>query len=183
VTCYVWQDRTKAVPLIDTTSDPNLETTCHRRAGDLPVPVAVRDYQKYLRGVDRADQLVSYYHFDHKSLRFYIPLFFHIVETVLSNCAVIWRTLHPTQRRLKQQDFREKLAKELLSFHVARMSHGPRPEAQERFTGRHFPSKREERRKCQGENCDKRVQSWCPKCEVALCVFGCFEQYHTPQRH
>ena len=26
---------------------------------------------------------------------------------------------------------------------------------------------------------DKKIKTWCPKCNVHLCLGSCFEQYHT----
>lgn len=30
---------------------------------------------------------------------------------------------------------------------------------------------------------DKKITTWCPKCEVYLCVGHCFECYHTRVNH
>jgi hypothetical protein len=178
IVAYVWKDQKKAVPVVDTISDPLSMTVCSRLQRDLAVPAAVRSYQLRLSGVDRADQFASYYHFNHRSERFYVPLIIHVLETVLNNCAILWRELR-AESELNLQDFRESLAQDLMDCHVDRKRSGPHSGSRDQFVGAHFPVRVETRRVCQAKDCDNRTVGWCAKCEAALCPYVCFEKYHT----
>ncbi len=70
-----WLDR-NTVNVMATGCDPTMTGTVLRRQKDgsrkeVSCPVAVVDYNKYMGGVDRGDQLRRYYQSNFKSRKFY----------------------------------------------------------------------------------------------------------------
>lgn len=186
IVVYLWRDLSKTVCVVDTTTDPTQVDSCSRKQDtQLPVPAAIKSYQAHLSRVDRADQFTSYYHFQHRSLRYYIPIFFHLFETILSNCTILYNSLHP-EHNVSHRVFREDLAHELLHQHAPLRKRSGRQVSVagsvDRFTGRHFPATSDHQRACV-VGCGKRPVTICPVCHVNLCCVPCFGLYHTAPRH
>ncbi|PWW75376.1 hypothetical protein C7212DRAFT_46744, partial [Tuber magnatum] len=55
----------------------------------LPIPMLVNDYNKYMGGVDIADQLPSNYPCHPTSRRNWLPLWFWILDTTITNMYII----------------------------------------------------------------------------------------------
>ena len=65
IVALVWKDN-KLVYMISTNANPSVVSTCQRKDKDgtvktVPAPLAINLYNKFMGGVDRADQLRSYY--------------------------------------------------------------------------------------------------------------------------
>ena len=52
-------------------------------------PAAVLDYKKYKTGVDRSDQMLSYYSFERKTIKWWEKLFFHLFDLVVVNAHIL----------------------------------------------------------------------------------------------
>jgi hypothetical protein len=48
-------------------------------------PTVIVDYNNHMSGIDRADQMMSYYPMPRKCMRWYIKVFFHLVDVYLWN--------------------------------------------------------------------------------------------------
>ena len=57
------------------------------------------DYNQYMLGVDKMDQLVSYYSFLHKSMKWWKKVFFWIVEVVVVNSYIIYKEQTSTNEK------------------------------------------------------------------------------------
>ncbi|KAJ8352145.1 hypothetical protein SKAU_G00236210 [Synaphobranchus kaupii] len=57
----------------------------------LKKPKAVDDYYRYMGGVDRADQLCSYYAYQHRVMKWYHRLYHHIKEVALVNAYILYK--------------------------------------------------------------------------------------------
>ena len=71
----VWKD-TKLVYVMSTNATPSVSTTVKRRARDgsvreISCPPNVYNYNRFMGGVDLADQLRGYYHVRMKCRKFY----------------------------------------------------------------------------------------------------------------
>jgi hypothetical protein len=53
-------------------------------------PIAIRDYNQHMRGVDLFDQIATYNSFLHKSKRWQIRIFCHFIEIVVSNAYILY---------------------------------------------------------------------------------------------
>ena len=157
-------------------------------------PLVVEHYNEFMGGVDTGDQLLSYYGFSHRTLKWWRRAFFHLIEVAIVNAYIMYLTT-PCEGRLTHKEFRIQLAKELLMDTVDEESHccGPRPNRNPpsfRLTGQHFPAKlgfTPSRRPSQPDCvvCSrKKGNGW--KSTTYMCVVPCFELYHTktnPERY
>lgn len=55
------------------------------RSGKVLTLKAVVEYNKYMGGVDKADQLTSYYTTPQKTMRWQLKVFFHMIDICLWN--------------------------------------------------------------------------------------------------
>ena len=59
-------------------------------------PVVVADYNKYMLGVDKLDQLMAYYSFLHKSVKWWRKVFW-LLEVAVVNFYIIYKELAQTR--------------------------------------------------------------------------------------
>ena len=167
-------------------------------------PVVVEQYNQFMGGVDRSDQLLSYYGFAHRTVKWWRRAVFHLLDMAVVNAYVLHTHIN---KRLTHEQFRIELTKELLletSTDVSEnmpVTHGrlPRPlPPQSRLTERHFPDhlpctpsgKRGQTEcvVCSKKRGHKRKTTtyMCKQCRLPMCIIPCFELYHTkvdPQRY
>ena len=94
-----WLD-TKEVTLFSTMHEATKVKHVRRRSigsedREVDIPHAVLDYRRMMQGVDRHDQFTELYSFDHKSMKWWHPLFFDM----LSRCVVhawVWVVTYRT---------------------------------------------------------------------------------------
>ncbi|XP_041949787.1 piggyBac transposable element-derived protein 4-like [Alosa sapidissima] len=157
-------------------------------------PKSVEDYNRFMGGVDRGDQLCSYYSYQHRAMKWYHRLFHHIREVALVNAYILHKESGNT---MQSAGFRELVVKGLLRRRQIELTPPPRPISTPlvpvRLTGRHFLGQHEKSRPdC--KVCSTRKRSpddahrgrkqtpfFCKTCSdhPALCPTDCFEMYHT----
>ena len=54
-------------------------------------PAIIADYNKHKLGVDKCDQLLSYYSFLHKSVKWWRKVFFWLLEVSIINSCIIYQ--------------------------------------------------------------------------------------------
>jgi hypothetical protein len=74
-----WQDK-RSVLMLTTLNHPQLVEVTNRRGQKRMKPLEVSTYNQYMSGIDRADQMVSYYSSPRKTLRWYKKVFFHVLD-------------------------------------------------------------------------------------------------------
>ena len=198
-----WSD--KRIVTILTTIHDGSSISVQRRSKGAPdgqvtvqKPKAVIEYNKFMGGVDLADQLGSYYGFEHRSHKWWKKAFFFLLEVSIVNSYVLYCNKNPnTKTRYTHLKYCTELANDLLvvaGVECTRRSLGPlqsdlSPAA--RLTERHFMEKTGAQRDCHlcsNRKGRKRKTSiyTCKQCELPMCVVPCFELYHTkqdPKRH
>ncbi|XP_044164604.1 piggyBac transposable element-derived protein 4-like [Acropora millepora] len=145
----------------------------------------VHDYNKYMGGVDRNDELLGTYCCVRNSMKWTKKVAFPFMEESLLNAHILY----------KKSGGREPLLKfklDCISALLAASSTDPMaPDASDRFSGRHFPElipptakKQTPQKKC--EVCSKEGQRkeskyQCGQCNThpGLCAAPCFKIYHT----
>ena len=146
-----WMD-TRPVAMLTTVHDDSVVTKQRRTRSvqggveDICKPVVVECYNEFMGGVDTGDQLLSYYGFSHRTLKWWRRAFFHLIEVAIVNAYIMYLMTPCEGRRLTHKEFRIQLAKELLMDTVEAESHscGPHPNPNPPsfcLTGRHFRSK------------------------------------------
>ena len=93
---FKWMDN-KPVHIISNFHDTE-QTLILRRQRDgsqleFPCPTAVKDYNSYMGGVDRADMLCSIYGVRCKSNKWWHRIFFGLVSCTLCNAYVVYKKL------------------------------------------------------------------------------------------
>ena len=203
-----WMDK-RPVTVLTTIHDDSVITVERRSrhavggVEEVEKPVAIAQYTKYMGGVDTADQLLSYYGFSHRTVKWWRRAFFFLLDMAVVNSYVLYTLLNPNKRkRLTHEQFRVQLATDLLSAsgNIVPSHRGPRTHSSQplaRLTERHFQvslGRSEAGRPIQDCTvCSKRrgrgrktTTYKCRECNLPMCVVPCFKLYHTkrdPQRY
>ena len=173
-------------------------------------PSSIVAYNKFMGGVDRGDQLRSYYHVRLKSRKFYKYVFWFLFDVVVTNAYILSHytiTTNPgpiSKQSLK--NFRLKLASQLIGSYCSRVRVGrlrlhslPLPpttgeSSQQRALLNHLPRKAKSTRClycCKIRRPTQRRETvwYCPGCEgqPPLCLSGrddgsdCYSLWHSSQ--
>ena len=184
-----WLDTTE-VTLLSTMHGPTLVAreepeSNPSRAGPSHIPTAVRDYRRIMQRVDRHDPFSSMYAFDHKSMKWWHPLFFDMLHRCLVN-AWVWMGVCRDDKRRKDdhglKDFLLSVAEDFcgtISVRKQRRSDGL-PRARDGFFDLSHVIDRLDHRSgllCAFCRRSKSVY-YCPDCDAALHV-DCFRSYHN----
>lgn len=164
-------------------------------------PKAVVDYNKQMGPVDRSDMMISFNDSTRKMTKWYRKLFLHIMDIIVLNSFTLYMKHH--NKKIHLHDFRLELIRQLFECHFReRETAVARPLAMTltgdkhplRLTARHFPrptptpegQRRKLQRKCfvcanTKTKPKKRKDTTfeCSECNVGLCIFPCFENFHT----
>ena len=55
----------------------------------------IHDYNQHMMGVDRLDQMMAYYNFERKSVKWWRKVFFWVLEAMVTNSYVLYREADP----------------------------------------------------------------------------------------
>ncbi|XP_052258108.1 piggyBac transposable element-derived protein 4-like [Dreissena polymorpha] len=99
--------------------------------------------KRHMGGVDRSDQLGKYYSFSRKTKEWWLKLFFHIINLVVTNAYILYLKNRGEGRPLTHYKFRLELAKQMMASHeMVKVPRG-RPsihrDQEKRLTESHFP--------------------------------------------
>jgi len=199
-TALVWMDR-KPVFVVSNAHSPIMESVRRKnKDGSVSLvncPTIVADYNRYMGGVDLNDQLKSYYQYNRKSRRWWLRLFFHLLDVTVVNAYILYLQVyrihcHPPQkyRPIDQLSFRCRLIDQLVDHFSCRKEKGRVsktvvslvPSGHNIVDLRQYgvPSGR-----C--EYCSigkykyrkrKETQFGCRKCNKRLCPTGCWTDFH-----
>ena len=147
--------------------------------------------------VDRTDMMLSSLECVRKSFKWYRKFFFHLLDITILNSHALYNI--KTGKNMSLANYQRDLIREMLNkFHVpipttasGRPSAGDEP--LKWLSERHFLTpvpptlkKTNPTRHChvcsnttQRERKRKESRYMCTKCNVALCVHPCFQEYHT----
>ena len=192
-----WKDK-RNVTMLSTIHDTSMVSKrCRSRlvpsgTEEIQKPLMIEKYNMYMWGVHKADQLLSYYRFGHRTVKWWRRAFFY--RNAIVNAYILYRISTQPGRKLDHKHFWIELAKQLLSG-SPRMQHSSRhlnilpPQA--RLTERHFPEKvppcdsgRASQPLCvvcsnkRGRG-KKKTTFRCKQCLLPMCVVPCFELHHT----
>ena len=198
-----WMDK-RPVTLLTTFHDSSsIQTTRRTRHAEngqevVSKPAAIAEYNKFMGGVDKSDQFLSYYTFHHRTLKWWKRAAFHLLNLACVNAYIIYCESH---HKLIHELFLVEVAKGLLiqcghSSDDLENSDGQTFSSPAeippsfRLTGRHFleelpPCDSGRIRQCVCRVCSNRkgrkkvtTRYRCKSCKVPLCPTTCFELYH-----
>lgn len=202
-----WKD-SKVVSALSTVHKGNQVTQCKRRSKGqdgkyhcltLTQPRAISDYNKYMKGVDQSDQLLSNYSILRKADKYWKTLFYHTIDIAVVNAYVLFqetRAKYPDVPELQrpvgygQLEFREELVRQLGGVEeredipLGKHNHPPkRKRESENRCGGH-PDWSDTRRYCTVCYKMKRVQNrtfiMCDRCGGYYCLQrerNCFKNH------
>ncbi|XP_066965648.1 piggyBac transposable element-derived protein 4-like [Macrobrachium rosenbergii] len=160
-------------------------------------PAAVTDYNINMRMVDKSDMQIGIAQTVRKSVKWYIKLFFHLLDICLLNAYNMYLVKTGNKPRLKS--FRLAVIRQMLTkFASDRTNNGKggRRSVERnpiRVGALHFieflpatEKKQSAQRACYVcKHTSKRpakrkdTRYWCPDCKVPLCLVPCFKEFHT----
>lgn len=185
-----WKDRgKKCVLMASNMHNPAaitsvLRTNREGRKEQVKCPKSIADYNIYMGGVDRFDQLMASYTVSWKSRRWWLKIFYYLLDCAVVNSYIVYREVAkdvlPHAKRLSHLSFRSKLADELISDYMSRkrqsgITNKPKFVADQP----HFPERTTCKRcgYCSTKEKPVRSRIGCNICEVSLCL-GCFKDFH-----
>ena len=114
-----WQD-VKRVTMISTIDgNETVMKTLKNKDGirEVNKPTVVHNYNKHMAGVDNWDQKLLCYCYEHKSQKWYQPLFHRVIEIALVNGFIIYKK-NNEQSNMTSLEFRESVATQLVQDFV-----------------------------------------------------------------
>jgi len=105
---------TKPVMILSNIHDPAAVGIVNRRSGHIEqrqviVPHMLQEYQDNMRGVDLLDQMVAYYLINHRSLKWWRRLFFHLMTATAYNSYIVAQDSNPDIAKQQWPSFKDYL--------------------------------------------------------------------------
>ena len=101
-----WKDK-RVVSMISTIHNSDMTTksrrsrNSHTGTEEILKPVMIDQYNTYMGGVDKSDQLLSYYGFNHhRSTKWYKRAIFHILDLAIVNSYILYQMSVQTRKQL-----------------------------------------------------------------------------------
>lgn len=197
-----WKDK-RAVHLLSTYHNPEDCTEVNRRNKDgsvitIQCPMALREYNSNMNGVDKFDQLLSNYKINRQSNKWWHRIFFYFLDASVVNAYCLYKML-PLDNKASAKDFRRNIidglvAHTLVSLHSRRKNIGPAiqikkskpfvPDEIRLCSVAHQPVRSSRRRcgLCSSKAKPVRTDWQCSTCQVPLCLGKekqCFQIFHN----
>ena len=183
----LYEDK-KLVKMISNFYTSEMTTKTNRKKEERvdPYPLVIANYQKNMGGVDLFDQMLTYYHYPHRFIKWWKYLFIYLMEVALYNSFIIYTKLQGQRGeiKIKYLDFRLELILKLTRF-------DERPRLEEEIIGlkgrslSHYPMRTGISKRCvycTSVGIDSKSTYQCNKCNVQLHTKGkkdCFDRYHS----
>lgn len=106
-----WKDK-RDVLCINTAYHPELKITTNRWGQEKNKPIEVEQYNLNMAGVDRVDQMTSYYSSPRKTIRWYKKIIFHVIDIATFNAFFIYK--EKVDKKATYIGFRDSLIKSLI---------------------------------------------------------------------
>lgn len=195
-----WKDK-RDVLCITTGFHPKISETTNRFGKKLMKPSEIIAYNNNMSGVDRCDQMVSYYSSPRKTIRWYKKIIFHLLDLSVWNSYYLYK--RQTGSTIQFLGYREELIKSLIGLDPeikdgrsliklgtkVTYKDNVQPENRIAHYQEKIPAPLDYKRKtyflrckqCQKEERRKETSWRCKDCTAkpALCPGLCFERWHN----
>jgi hypothetical protein len=195
---------------IHTADNMNKRVRCKGGAREVIKPKLIDDYNSYMGGTDKMDQLSSYYDFPHRATKWYMMVYHYLREVCLVNAYILYTQYMNTThvKPLSTIEFRCKVVEGLVAGYerhpaadedqdpdneeggVLRRDHTAGLTDNFRLTGRHFleivpGGSKPDCVVCSDRKAKQRHQTClrCKQCQKPLCPASCFERFHTVKNY
>ncbi|XP_022823950.1 piggyBac transposable element-derived protein 4-like [Spodoptera litura] len=176
-----WKDK-RDVLTLSTEHTPDILNTTNWRGHGMLKPEIIIKYNKFMKGVDRYDQMLSYYPSEHKTIRWYKKIGIHIMQMMFLNSYFMFNG--GTGKNISLESYRNEVLRGLLPPPISRIDPPALPTHMPKELNRNSNGVLK-RRKC--VRCwsvhKKRKDSgmFCPDCDVGLCI-ACYGAYHIENK-
>uniref|UniRef100_A0A3B3S9X6 PiggyBac transposable element-derived protein domain-containing protein n=1 Tax=Paramormyrops kingsleyae TaxID=1676925 RepID=A0A3B3S9X6_9TELE len=148
----------------DKTKKETINVTC---------PTSVSVYNKHMGGVDLMDSLIALYRTKIRSRKWYIRIFFHVMDMICVNSWLLYRrdretSGHSQRGELSLREFKAVIADVLCSEGTEKRESLPQKEVRKDGMA-HWPYYTEKQGRCKNGNCSGQTRVTCSKCDVHLC--------------
>ena len=113
---------------------------------EIVIPKVINDYNNWMYGVDKADQLISNYRHNLRCRRIWLPLMFHSLDVIRINAFNVFNGLVDKEKTIEHKDFTmamvEKFLERLVHFRYMRMTRTTAEMAAEVPNPRNKPKRR-----------------------------------------
>jgi len=205
---FQWRD-TKIVHVISTAFKPYEYAPVRRTQKDgsrseVQCPLPVAQYTRRMGGVDRFDQKRSCFSVSRRSFKWWTRIFYFLLDSAVVNAHILFNSCR-IDGKMSQFEFRATLSRELMgnfcsrrrramleggcymrrrSDHAATLTKKPGVPDSIRLqaVGKHWPTQTSIFRRCRvcsSKTRNRRSRYVCSTCSITLCVYPCFEQFHT----
>lgn len=180
----MWKDK-RPVLYLTTECENKMIPVANKRGQVTMKPTAIAQYNKFMSGIDRQDQMMAYYPCERKTLRWYKKLFVHTIQLMLVNSLKFYNR-YSGAKTMTLFDFRLSIINSLLpesapplvNSRASAGLHTISKITEKRADGRRI--KRKTCRFCAKKK--KRVDTLfhCTQCpnQPGLCM-ECFDNYHV----
>lgn len=180
-----WKDK-RVVTYLSTEYENEMVEFNTRRGTVVNKPLPIIHYNAYMSGVDRADQLLSYYPCERKTLRWYKKIVIHVIQMMLLNAHNLYNKY---ETKMSFYDFRLAVIRSLLppldnpieSPAQKRLRLGVHEITKHTERDVHNRIKRKNCRVCCRTKKNKLTPYFCNTCadKPGLCLGECFNTYHN----
>ena len=202
-----WCDK-REVLVLSTKHTPSMDSVSVRAPGgrgDKEKPTAVSEYNRYMMGVDNSDQMMHYYNFSRKTVKWWKKLLIHMVNLSIVNALKLYNFARVREgyQMMNKRIFTEQIVKgivgdirnqrDVISFPEQRFldpinQHLPQRISNDQKKTLTCALCSEKKRRSDsttqpGSSTEKRPRRSsyrCKRCQITLCV-DCFLPYHTKE--
>ncbi|PNF23441.1 hypothetical protein B7P43_G09117 [Cryptotermes secundus] len=196
VLVQVWRDK-RDVKLISTLHTAKIVESAktNRKGEKICRPEVIGDYNKHMRGVDRADQMLHYYPCSRKTVKWTKKLVFFLLQMAALNSFILFKK-YTTTEKYKKRNYK---FKDFILDCVEKMTEQNKQlkDPENRLEGGlkvhkmvHVPPSNNKKngamrkcRVCAKHKIRKETSVMCASCGVALCKLSCFNVYHTMKNY
>lgn len=182
-----WKDK-RIVTYVSSEYENEMVTVVNKRGQEVQKPLPIVQYNAHMKGIDRGDQLLSYYPCERKTLRWYKKIFIHVLQLIMVNSMQLYN-MHTVDKKMSLYDFRFSVLESLLPPKHTPTLTPPRNAlhklVQVEDRDKKGDRKRKECRVCYKTEKKRKMTTYtCSVCpgKPGLCAVNCFDKFHKDQQ-